>query len=69
MAKFKADIKFRGKKEKKIFEQNEEFEMTVERANEIESTIKKDHPEIKSVMTRLDEPETNPEKTKSPKKE
>lgn len=69
MAKFKADIKFRGEKENKVFEQNEEFEMLVERAKEIESTIKKDHPEIKSVMTRLDEPESKPEKTKSPKKE
>lgn len=65
MAKFKADIKFEGYKEEKIFEKNEEFEMTVERANEIEATIKKNHPEIKKVMTRLDDEKAK----KSPKKE
>lgn len=69
MAQFKADIKFRGEKEEKVFEQNEEFEMTVERSKEIESNIKKKHPDIKSVMTRLDVPEAKTEKTKSPKKE
>lgn len=54
MAKFKADIKFKGYKEDKVFEKNEEFEMTVKRSEEIEEKIKKEHPEIKSVMTRLD---------------
>lgn len=59
MAKFKAGIKFRGKKENKVFEKNEEFEMTVKRSEEIEENIKKKHPEIKSVMTRLDKEDTS----------
>ncbi len=54
MAKFKADIKFRGIKENKEFEKNEEFEMTVKRAEEIEANIKKEHKDIERVMTRLD---------------
>lgn len=54
MAKFKADIKFRGIKENKEFEKNEEFEMTVKRAEEIEANIKKEHKDIEKVMTRLD---------------
>lgn len=54
MAKFKADIKFRGIKENKEFEKNEEFEMTVKRAEEIEANIKKEHKHIEKVMTRLD---------------
>lgn len=66
MAKFKANIRFRGIEENKVFEKNEEFEMTVKRAEEIEANIKKEHPEIKSVLTRIEE-ET--EKPKSPKKE
>lgn len=54
MAKFKADIKFRGIKENKEFEKNEEFEMTVKRAEEIEANIKKEHKDIERVMTRID---------------
>lgn len=54
MAKFKTDIKFRGIKENKEFEKNEEFEMTVKRAEEIEANIKKEHKDIERVMTRLD---------------
>ena len=54
MAKFKADIKFRGIKENKEFENNEEFAMTVKRAEEIEANIKKEHKDIERVMTRLD---------------
>lgn len=55
MAKFKADIKFKGTKENKVFEKNEEFEMTVKRAEEIEAKIKKDHKDIELVMTRIEE--------------
>lgn len=62
MAKYKAAIKFRGIKEKKVFEENEEFEMTVKRAEEIEATVLEKNPDIKSVMTRLDEPETKTKK-------
>lgn len=62
MAKYKAAIKFRGIKEKKVFDVNEEFEMTIKRAEEIEATILEKNPDIKSVMTRLDEPETKTKK-------
>lgn len=68
MAKYKADIKFRGIKEEKIFEKNEEFEMNVTRAEEIEANIKKAHPKIESVMTRLDKPEPKTEEKKPPTK-
>lgn len=54
MAKFKADIKFRGIEENKEFEKDEEFEMTVKRAEELEANIKKEHRDIEKVMTRLD---------------
>lgn len=56
MAKFKADIKFKGIKENKVFTKNEEFEMTVKRSEEIEKNIKRDY-KIDKVMTRLDAPE------------
>lgn len=39
MAKFKANHKFKGKKEKREFEQGEEFEMTIKRAEEVEKNI------------------------------
>ena len=68
MAQFKADIKFVGEKEKKTFEKNEEFEMTVERAKEIETNFKKKRPDIKSVMTRIDKEEA-PTKEKKATKE
>lgn len=54
MAKFKADIKFRGIEENKEFEKDEEFEMTVKRAEELEANIKKEYKDIEKVMTRLD---------------
>jgi len=54
MAKFKADIKFRGIEENKEFEKDEEFEMKVKRAEELEANIKKEHKDIEKVMTRLD---------------
>lgn len=56
MAKFKADINFKGIKEKKVFTKNEEFEMTVKRSEEVEKNIKRDYG-IDRVMTRLDAPE------------
>ena len=68
MAKFKADIKFRGIEENKEFEKGEEFEMTVKRAEELEANIKKEHKDIEKVMTRLDkekpEDKENPEDKK-----
>ena len=37
MAKFKADINFKGIKEKKKFTKGEEFDMTVKRSEEVDS--------------------------------
>lgn len=56
MAKFKADINFKGIKEKKKFTKGEEFDMTVKRSEEVEKNIKRDY-DIDKVMTRLDAPE------------
>ena len=43
MAKFKALIKFKGIKEERIFEADEEIEMTVKRAEEINKAIEESH--------------------------
>ena len=43
MAKYKALIKFNGLKENKTFEPNEEIDMTVKRAEEINKAIEKSH--------------------------
>ena len=43
MAKFKALIKFKGIKEERTFEPNEEIDMTVKRAEEINKAIEKSH--------------------------
>ena len=43
MAKYKSLIRFKGIKEERIFEPNEEIEMTVKRAEEINKTIEKSH--------------------------
>ena len=43
MAKFKALIKFKGIKEERIFEPDEEIEMTVKRAEEINKAIEESH--------------------------
>ena len=43
MAKFKALIKFKGIKEERIFEANEEIEMTIKRAEEINKAIEKSY--------------------------
>lgn len=37
MAKFKADMKFRGIKEKREFTKGEEFDVTVKRSEEVDS--------------------------------
>jgi len=43
LAKYKALIKFKGIKEERIFEPNEEIDMTVKRAEEINKAIEKSH--------------------------
>lgn len=68
MAKFVADIDFRGFKEEKDFKKGDEFEMNVERSKEIETTIFKNFPHIKKVMTRIDNQDKT-DKEKSSKKE
>ena len=46
MAKYKALIKFKGLKEERIFEPDEEIEMTVKRAEEINKAIEESHKKI-----------------------
>lgn len=58
MAKFKALIKFKGTKEKKIFEKDEEFEMTVKRSDEVQKNIKEKYG-IDEVMERLGGPDND----------
>ena len=43
MAKYKSLIKFKGIKEERTFEPNEEIEMTVKRADEINKVIEESH--------------------------
>ena len=43
MAKYKTLIRFKGIKEERTFEPNEEIEMTVKRAEEINKAIEKSH--------------------------
>lgn len=56
MAKFKSPIKFRGIKENKVFDKDEEFEMTIKRAEEIQKNIKKDY-DVDVEFERLDNQE------------
>ena len=53
MAKYKSLIKFKGIKEERIFEPNEEIEMTVRRAEEINKAIEKSH--NKTVLERIED--------------
>jgi len=43
LAKYKALIRFKGIKEERIFEPNEEIDMTVKRADEINKAIEASH--------------------------
>lgn len=53
MAKFKANMTFNGYAENKLFQEGEEFEMTIKRANEVVEVIQKNYPDFK--LTRLDD--------------
>ena len=53
MAKFKALIKFNGIKEEHTFEPNEEIDMTVKRAEEINKAIEKSH--NKTALERIED--------------
>lgn len=55
MAKYKANIKFEGLEEKKVFEAGEEFEMTVKRAEELQKNIDEKYKgKFGTVLERLD---------------
>ena len=53
MAKFKSLIKFKGIKEERIFEPNEEIEMTVKRAEEINKAIEES--QNKTALERIED--------------
>ena len=53
MAKFKSLIKFKGIKEERTFEPNEEVEMTVKRADEINKAIEESHK--KTALERIED--------------
>lgn len=69
MAKFKALIKFKGTKEKTVFNKDEEFEMTVKRSDEITKNITEKHNDIDAVMERLDGPENDEDNKEDDKSE
>lgn len=56
MAKFVANYTFKGKKEMQEFPKDEEFEMTIKRAEEIEKNIQNQKGFEEFKMTRIDEP-------------
>ena len=53
MAKYKSLIRFKGIKEERIFEPNEEIEMTVKRADEINRAIEESHQ--KTALERIED--------------
>ena len=53
MAKYKSLIRFKGIKEERIFEPNEEIDMTVKRAEEINKAIEKSH--NKTALERIED--------------
>ena len=53
MAKYKSLIRFKGIKEERTFEPNEEIEMTVKRAEEINKAIEKSH--NKTALERIED--------------
>ena len=55
MVKYKATHDFKGKKEKKKFEADKEYDFTVERAEEINATLEKTY-KIKDALVRVHPP-------------
>ena len=53
MAKYKSLIRFKGIKEERTFEPNEEIDMTVKRAEEINKAIEKSH--NKTALERIED--------------
>ena len=66
MAKYKTPVRFKGEKENKVFMINEEFEMNVKRAEEIEKNFK-DRYKKEVKLERLDETETKQDDDKKGK--
>lgn len=54
MAKFKANYKFKGKEENKEFAKNDEIDLTIKRAEEIEKNIQKQKGFEDFKLTRVD---------------
>ena len=54
MAKFRAKRDFTGYKEKRRFKKDEEFEMSVKRAKELQANVDKNFPKVGEVMERID---------------
>ena len=60
MAKYKANIKFEGIEEKKVFQAGEEFEMNVKRAEELQKNIDEKYKgKYGTVLERIDNKETD----------
>ena len=60
MAKYKANIKFEGIEEKKVFQAGEEFEMNVKRAEEVQKNIDERYKgKYGTVLERIDNKETD----------
>ena len=60
MAKYKANIKFEGTEEKKVFQAGEEFEMNVKRAEEVQKNIDERYEgKYGAVLERIDNKETD----------
>lgn len=63
MAKYKANIKFEGIEEKKVFEAGEEFEMTVKRAEELQKNIDDKYKgKFGTVLERIDDDKKDDDK-------
>ena len=70
MAKYKANIKFEGTKEKKVFQAGEEFEMNVKRAEEVQKNIDEKYKgKYGVVLERIDNEEEVDESKKDAKKD
>lgn len=54
MAKFVSNIRFKDKETDKIYEAEQEFEMTVKRSKQLTENIQRDYPDLEFELTRTD---------------
>lgn len=54
MAKFVSNIRFKDKETDKIYEAEQEFEMTVKRSKELTENIQRDYPDLDFELKRTD---------------